>query len=393
MPKMSGHKFRKLTTFMLVVVAGFLLLNHFIFSPNKKKSEYEKSQEKKQTEKKGKESEEEVIPIKVMSVIRHDFIDVSESLGSIKGGMEFKLTFQIPGTIKVINYREGQEYEKGAILMSLRDEDIILRMRRVEANMKKTQTGVDIVKQKLKDHDKLYKMGAISRAARNKVRLELDSSKYDLEAAALELKANEAILDKTHLYSVSDGMIGELYVEEGEVITANTLLGSHILTEYVRAEFGVIERDMNKINEGQEATILVDAYPDQPFKGVVDRIAPIVGGTSRTATISVKISNKESLLLPGMFARIKVELFRKRNALVIPSEAVLKGEDEKTFVYVYNEEGSTVKKSEIQVGYAREDFTQVDEGVWEGQLIAITSINRLKDKAKVEVIEKQTLEL
>ena len=38
-------------------------------------------------------------------------------------------------------------------------------------------------------------------------------------------------------------------------------------------------------------------------------------------------------------------------------------------------------------------FTQIDEGIFEGQFIAVTSINRLKDKAKVEVIEKQPLEL
>ena len=58
-------------------------------------------------------------------------------------------------------------------------------------------------------------------------------------------------------------MIGELNIEEGEAITQNTLLGTHIMTEYVYAEFGIVERDVNKIALGQKARVFIDAYPDK----------------------------------------------------------------------------------------------------------------------------------
>ena len=99
------------------------------------------------------------------------------------------------------------------------------------------------------------------------------------------------------------------------------------------------------------------------------------------------------MLLSGMFARIKVELFSKRDALIIPTEAIVKGEEGETFVFLLNEEKSTVSKVRISVGYERSDYSQINGGIEKGQIIAVTSLDQLKDGNKVNVIEKQTLEL
>ncbi|MBN1492719.1 MAG: efflux RND transporter periplasmic adaptor subunit [Candidatus Omnitrophica bacterium] len=390
MSKVTSGKLRKLVTLMLVAIGVFILLNKFVFEPRKQKAESERL--KQEAAEQQEEGGDKKVPIKVMDVVRHDFVDVLDALGSIKGGMEFKLTFPIPGTIKAVNYKEGEKYEKGAMLMSLDEEDIILRMKRVEAQMNKTQTAVDIAQQKVEEHEKLFKMGAIPKTTMDRVRLELESASYDLEAAKLELQANESVLEKSNMYAVSDGMIGELYVEEGETITANTLIGTHILTEFVKAEFGVIERDMGKIKTGLEANIFVDAYPNEIFKGIVESIAPVVGGVSRTATVSVKIDNQDGRLLPGMFARINVDLYKQKDALVVPTEAILNEAEDKSYVFVLNPENNTVKKVEVKVAYTRTDYSHVESGVDVGQTIAITSIANLKDETKVEIIEKQTLE-
>lgn len=392
MSKVTSGKLKKLVTLMLIVIGAFILLNKFVFEPRKQKAESERLKQEAEAEQQ-QESGDKKVPIKVMDVVKHDFVDVLDALGGIKGGVEFKLTFPIPGELKTINYKAGEKYQKGAMLMSLDEEDILLRMKRVEAQMNKSQTAVDIAQQKVDEHEKLFKMGAIPKTTMERVKLELESSLFDLEAAQLELKANESVLEKSNMYAISDGMIGELYVEEGESITANTLIGTHILTEYVKAEFGVIERDMSKIKEGQETNVFVDAYPGETFKGVVESIAPVVGGASRTATVSVKIDNKDGRLLPGMFARINVDLYKQKDALVVPTEAVLKDEEGKAYAFVLNPEDNTVKKTEIEVAYTRTDYSHIDKGLTEGQTIAITSVANLKDGATVEVIEKQTLEL
>jgi len=330
--------------------------------------------------------------VKAFKVGRFNFEDSLNSLGTIKGAIEFKLSFEVPGIINSINYREGERYEEGALLMSLRQDDILLRLKRAQAELKKARTNFAIADDRTSEHEKLLAIGAIPQVTLDKVKLEQDSSKYDVEVAKLEVKANESTLEKSNLYAPTDGMIGELYVEEGEIVTPNTLLGTHIQVDYVHAEFGVVEREMTKISLGQKAKVYVDAYPDETFEGTIENIAPIVAGQSRTANARIRIENPEGLLLPGMFARIRVLLFSKRNTLVIPTDSVM-GKEEEAEVFVLDPETNIVSQRGVTVGYTRPDYSQIEEGLSEGDLIVITNLEKLKDGMEVRLLETQEAEI
>lgn len=400
-----------------------------------------------------KKTEEGPIPVKGFKVGRFNFEDSLNALGTIKGSVEFKLSFEVPGTISSINYKEGERYEEGALLISLKQDDILLRLKRAQAEMNKYQAQAQIADQKYKDHQKLLAMGAITKSAVENVKLELDSAQYETEAARLEVKAAESMLEKSNLYAPSAGMIGELNIEEGESVTANTLLGTHVNTEFVYAEFGVVERDMNKIALGQKARVFIDAYPDKTFEGVIENVSPIVAGSSRTATARVRIENPDRLLLPGMFARIRILLYSKKNTLVVPADSI-QGAQGEQFVYVVHlnkapdekpagetaeikpegeedaaakkaaEEAAqkekakkdkknkkdgkakqpetektaeklpeTVEKRAVTVGYSRPDYSQIDAGLSEGEVIAISGLERLEDGKKVRLLETQEAEV
>lgn len=379
-------------------------------------------------------TEEGPVPVKGFKAGRFNFEDSLNALGTIKGAMEFKLSFEVPGVISSINYRPGERYEEGALLISLRQDDILLRLKRAQADFNKHQTQVQIAEKKLAEHDKLFAMGAIPKTTLENVKLELESSKFEAEAARLEVKANEAMLEKSNLYAPSAGMIGDLSIEEGEAVTPNTLLGSHIMTEYVYAEFGIVERDVNKIALGQKARVFVDAFPDKTFEGVIENIAPVVAGTSRTATARVRIENPDRLLLPGMFTRIRILLYSKKNTLVLPTDAIQGKEGEK-FVYavhldqkpegpqgpaavvgaedvkskkksrskketpaketpeIKGPELGTAEKRAITVGYTRPDYSQIDAGISEGEVVAVSGLEKLENGKKIRLLETQEAEI
>jgi len=369
---------------IVVLVAGVGLLVKNIFFGHKAKKEPSVKVEKT--------AEEAKIGIKVFKVGRFNFEDSLNALGTIKGAVEFKLSFEVPGIINSINYREGEKYEEGALLISLKQDDILLRLKRAQTELKKAKTALAIAEDKVSEHEKLLKIGAIPQSTLDKVKLERDSAQYDVEVATLEVKANESTLEKSNLYAPTDGMIGELNVEEGEIVTPNTLVGSHIQIDYVQAEFGIVERELKKISLGQKAKVYVDAYPDQTFEGTIENISPVVAGQSRTATVKVRIENPEGLLLPGMFARIRVLLFSKRNTLVVPTDAIV-GKDKDTEVFLVDPTAGTVAKRGITVGYKRPDYAQIEEGLSEGDLIAVTNLEKLQDGMGVKVLETQEAEM
>lgn len=375
-----------------------------------------------------KQKEDGPIPVKGFKVGRFNFEDSLNALGTIKGAVEFKLSFEVPGAVSSINYREGERYEEGALLISLKQDDILLRLKRSQAEMNKYQAQTQIAEEKVKDHEKLFAMGAITKSALESAKLEMESAQYETEAARLEVKAAESMLEKSNLYAPSAGMIGELNIEEGETVTPNTLLGTHINVEFVFAEFGVVERDVNKIALGQKARVFIDAFPDKTFEGVIENVAPVVAGTSRTATARVRIENPDRLLLPGMFARIRILLYSKKNTLVVPTDSI-QGPQGEQFVYVVNSQKSapaaaepeiaapestkkkskkepeapkekaeekaveTVEKRAITVGYTRPDYSQVDAGISEGEVVAISGLERLENGKKVRLLETQEAEV
>ncbi|MCM8775756.1 MAG: efflux RND transporter periplasmic adaptor subunit [Candidatus Omnitrophica bacterium] len=384
--KPSGKRSLKIIAVAGLVIVVFLVGRNILFRPKTQKVPLEKIVSEKGP------SKEQAVPVKAFKVGRFNYEDSLNVLGTIKGGMEFKLSFEIPGVISSINYREGERYEEGSLLVSLRQDDILLRLKRAQAALNKSETDVQIAQDKVKEHEKLFSMGAIPKSTLEKVKLELDSAKYESEAARLEVKANESMLEKSNLYAPSAGVIGELTVEEGETITPNSLIGTHIMTEYVYSEFGIGERDVNKIALGQKARVFVDAYPDKTFEGVIEGVAPVVTDTSRTASAKIRLENPDRLLLPGMFTRNRILLYSKKNTLVVPTEAVQGGEGEQ-FVYVIHSDKGVVEKRAISIGYTRPDYAQVDAGLSEGELVAITGIERLEDGKAVRLLETQEAEL
>ena len=393
MKELKGSKIRKAFILLVLIIIAVAVIHHLFFSGAEKVGLMKEKKEGEGVEGPQQQlgqQQQPAVAVKAFSVAQFDFEDYLNALGTIKGGLEFKLSFEIPGIIDSINYREGEKYEKDALILSLKQDDILLRLRRSEAKLKKAITGEDIYKKKLEEHEKLYKIGAIPHMTLEKAQLEYQGAQYEREEVALQVRADEAILEKSNLYAPSDGMIGELNVEEGEAVTSNTLLGTHILTEYVKAEFGVIERDVSRIANGQTSVVYVDAYPGKVFNGVVDRISPIVTGTSRTATAEIKIPNKEGLLLPGMFARIKILLFEKDKAIVIPTEAIIEvgGKD---VVYIIDQKQNTVAMRQISIEYSQSDYTVIREGLEKDELIALTSLDQLKPGTKVEILEKQQI--
>ncbi len=335
---------------------------------------------------------EELTPVKVFKVGRFNYEDTLNTLGTIKGAVEFKLSFEVPGVLSSVNYREGERYEEGALLMSLKQDDVLLRLKRAQAEMNKAETDHAIAQRKYDDQKKLFEIGAIAQMTLDNAKLEVDKANYSVESARLEVKANEVMLEKSNLYAPSKGMIGELNIEEGEGVTPNTLLGTHVMTEYVFAEFGVVERDMNKMQLGQKARVFIDAYADKTFEGVVENIAPIVAGKSRTATVRVRLENPEDLLFPGMFSRVRILLYSKKNTIAVPTDSV-QGEPGHQFVFVADPKENVAQKRPITIGYTRPDYSQIDSGLSEGELVISSGLEQLEDKKPIKILETQEAEL
>jgi HlyD family secretion protein len=127
------------------------------------------------------------------------------------------------------------------------------------------------------------------------------------------------------------GTVIEKTVSTGQVITSatgafggGTLLLKMADLSQVRVRALVNETDIGNIQAGQQATVTVDAYPDRPFRGNVEKIEPqaVVQQNVTMFPVLVAVSNRDGLLMPGMNGEVSVLVDRRENVVAVPNDAV-----------------------------------------------------------------------
>ncbi len=338
------------------------------------------------------EVEDTFVTVRTYRTMRGDFVDILPGMGTIKGDREVELRFSVNGIIDSINFFEGDLLRKGDIVATLDQKDALLKLEYSKSKHKTQEIAVKGAKKKLEIHQTLFKDGIIIKPKLDEVQFEYESTKSQTKSSQKEVEFALAELDKTYLYSPIDSVMGTRNVEVGEFITSNVKIASLYETSTVIAEIGIIEKDINRIALGQKTTITVDTYPGVEFEGQIENIAPIIEGKSRTLTVKIRIKNNNprGTLLPGMFARIWVSVYERKNTIKLPSPCFYDMDNNGEFdsVYVVTDDNIAAVRP-IKIGYVSTDYVEVTDGLREGEQVVSESMAELKDGVRVDVIEIQ----
>jgi len=338
------------------------------------------------------EAVEEVISVRAYRTARADFIDILPAMGTVKGDKEIELRFPVNEVVDSVNFYEGDLIKKGDIVATLEQKDALLKLEYAKTKLKTAEVAQMSAEKKYQIHKNLFEQGIIIESKLDEARFEFEEAKSKVPTAQKEVEFALAELDKTYLYSPVNGVMGTRDVEAGEFVNSNVKVASIYDISYVVVEFGVIEKDVNRIALGQEAKINVDTYPGVDFKGNVDNIAPIIEGKSRTLTVKVRLKNDnpKGTLMPGMFARVWVSVYEKKNVIKVPAECLYDLDNNGEFDSVYVVDDNKIAHVRpIKVGYITSDFVEIADGLNEGEQVVSEAMTELKDGAKVEIIETQ----
>ena len=192
------------------------------------------------------------------------------------------------------------------------------------------------------------------------------------------------------------GIVGQIYVDLGDRVTPHTPVALIVDMDRIRVRVEVPERDIPRLQIGQEAGVEVVAHPDEVFIGQVEKISPLVDVISRRAAVEITIPNPGHRLRPGMFARVRIVTAEREDALIVPREAVLPREG-KEIVYIvdlplcldlrqqiYRGEG-VAKIREVETGIIVEEKIEIISGIEVGDKVIIAGHLGLKEGARVNV--------
>ena len=239
------------------------------------------------------------------------------STGTLLPDEEVELSFETSGKIIGIFFNEGTRVSKGDLLAKINDRHLQAQLLKLEAQHKLAQ-------EKEFRQRSLLDLDAISRESYDQIVTELET----LNADILLIKARIA---ETELRAPFDGIIGLRYISEGSFSTTNTKIARLVKLRPMKIEFSIAERYAGEISKGYPITFMIDGII-KPFSAEVYALDPKVDIRTRTITVRALYPNRNEELKPGRFAAINLQLAEVKNAIAIPSEALIaEMEGEKVF--------------------------------------------------------------
>lgn len=313
-------------------------------------------------------SQDDALPVKVV-VIDRGAVEATVSntkAGTVKACRRSKLSMRSGGVVDKLLVKEGDQVQKGQLLLELWNRDRTINLALANTNVKNAIAEVERACSNITD---------IS-TANEKGNCELARARQDV---AEDVKRDvESTLDRSQLRAPFAGVVAEINGELGEFVTpsppgvatppAVDLIDYSCL--YVTAP--IDEVDAGQLLIGMPVQVSLDAFRNRNFSGNITRIAPYVVDIekqARTVDIDVKLAEvpEDIKLLIGYSADTTVVLDKKENVLRLPTETLMAG----NLVWRINAENN-LEKVEVKIGIGNWTYTEVISGLAKGDQVVRT---------------------
>ena len=313
------------------------------------------------------------IPVSVMTVAQGRVQEDLQAVGSLLSNESVVLRPEVPGRIAQIAFKDGQTVRRGQLLVAL-DSTVNA------AEVAKARAEWELAVSNQKRADDLASKNFISPSAREQA----SSNAQVLEAS---LKLAEARLSKMRIVAPFDGVVGIRNVSIGDYVKDGADLINIEDVRTLKVDFRLPERYMTQVKVGQPVDVSADALPGKTFRGNLDAINPRVDATGRSLELRARIDNSGGSLRPGMFARVRVILGERNDALLIPEEAVVPQGDDFYVFRVIDREGQTVaQRVRVRAGVRRDAKVEIVDGLQNGDRVVIAGMRLARDGQLVRVV-------
>ncbi|MBS0519618.1 MAG: efflux RND transporter periplasmic adaptor subunit [Proteobacteria bacterium] len=300
-----------------------------------------------------------------------------QAVGSLRAVRGADLSLEVAGVVEEINFDSGQEVEAGQILLRLRDEDDVAKLKSLQAVAELSQITYD------RDM-KQFKAQAVSQAT-------VDTDAANLKNNKALAEQQKAIVDKKTLRAPFAGKLGLRQVDLGQFLAAGTNIVTLQALAPIFVDFFVPQQSLAQIRVGQKVIAKTDTYPGRTFEGKITAINPKVEASTRNVQVRAEIPNADHLLVPGMYATVDTDVGEPQKLITLPQTAVSYN-PYGNIVYVVDEKKGadgkpqlTVHQTFVTLGATRGDQVSVLKGIEEGQTIVTSGQMKLRNGVPITV--------
>ena len=300
-----------------------------------------------------------------------------EAQANLKTRKNILILPEFQGTLEKVFVSEGQKVKKGQLLAEINDsglneqyEQMVIQAEFAKENFERTQRLWD-----------------------NNIGSEMQylKSKTDYEASKKMVDQMKDRLSKTKIYAPFDGEIDEIISNVGSnLIPGVSQILRLVNLDIIYAESFVSEKYISFIGDGTEAIVQIPLL-NMDYRSSVNQTGNFINPSNRTFRIEVPVENFDNRIKQNLDAKIKINIYKKDDAIVIPLRIVREDALGKNFVYVMSEDNKEgvylTSKQFITLGNKSEDKVEVTEGLDLGDIVVLEGAYSVEDSQRVKLID------
>ena len=331
--------------------------------------------------------------VKAMQVIQQDTPLTSEFAGQIVGKDEVKVQSKVSGRIVEKYVQGGQYVEAGQPLYKIDSRQYESAVLQANATLAQSEANLSNAQEDLARYQQLLGSDAIAQQKVANQQASVNAYNAAAAANAALLRKAQQDLDDTVVYAPISGQLAVDDVAIGTFASAgNTNLVTIGTSDPVYAQFSISETDYLKFANiaaangngvSPDVSITLSDGSVYPLDGKIVESDRALSQNTGTLTLKALFGNPDGLLLPGMFARVRLTGEVVPNAILVPQRAVqqLLG---KSFVMVVDENGKSEART-VTLGDKVGSYYIVKDGLTAADLVVVEGLSNLREGVDLNV--------
>jgi membrane fusion protein (multidrug efflux system) len=310
---------------------------------------------------------QQVLTVQTLIANPQPLITDVEVPGTILPNESTEIHPEVSGRLVKLNIKDGDRVAQGALLASLYDGDLQAQYRKLEVQLK-------IAEQTEKRQAELLEIQGVSQQEYDLALLQVLSLKADMDIIKEDIR-------KTEIRAPFAGKLGLKNVSPGAYVTPATVLTSISQVDVLKIQFNIPERYGSMLSAGMPVSFSVDGS-SKTFTANVIASEISIDESTRSLAVRARVTQRDPLLIPGAFAKVKIVFGKKEEALMVPNSSIIPvGRKKQLYVY----EGGKAMLREVTTGVRDSTNIQVLTGIKTGDTVITSAVLFLRPGLEVAI--------
>lgn len=332
--------------------------------------------------------------VEVVNVIQKDVPIYRNFVGQAYGLQDIPIRARVEGFLEEIAFEEGTKVKKGQLLYRIDSQPFMAEVAAQQSSVAEAQTYLVNAENELARYEPLVKINAVSKSDYDAALASKEAAEASLDAAKANLRLSEINLSYTNIRSPLDGLIGKTEARVGEFVGRSpnpVILNTVSRIQTIRVQFFLPETDyitlarvvdvqqleeepMKREDRADVQLILADGSMYDEI-GHVDFIDRNVDSSTGSMLVQASFPNPNSLLRPGMYTKVRIELTVAEGALLVPQRCVTELQGRYS-VYVVDD-SNVVRAQQVNATAKVDDLWLIEEGLEQDDKVVISGLQKV----------------